>query len=153
MSDKIIELIKQASDNCIKAGKPVEFTSGTVISENPLTIMTEQKLQLTENFITLTSAVKDRYADMEITTATQAIPDHTHDVITNTLVNSEHSHNINSVTEYAGSHSHDITGIKRIKLLNGLKKGEKVLLARWQGGQRYIVLDRISDNICSGEWL
>lgn len=153
MSDKILRIIKQAAKETNESGKPVEFTSGTVIAENPLTIMTEQKLQLTENFITLTSAVKDRYVDMEITASTQTIPDHTHNITTDTLTNDGHSHNINSVTELAGSHKHDITGVKRIKLFNGLKKGEKVLLVRWQGGQRYIVIDRISDNICDGEWL
>lgn len=35
---------------------------------------------------------------------------------------------------------------------NGLQLGERVLLLRWQGGQKYLVLDRVSEAITKGEW-
>lgn len=51
------------------------------------------------------------------------------------------------------SHDHDYIGRKKIMIYNCLKVGEKVLLLRRQGGQDYIILDRIFDPIVSGQWL
>ncbi len=34
----------------------------------------------------------------------------------------------------------------------GLQVGEKVLLLRWQGGQKYLVLDRLEPAQTKGEW-
>ena len=45
-------------------------------------------------------------------------------------------------TSYS-SHSHKVSGKKRMVMLNSLAVGETVLLARKQGGQKYVVLDRI----------
>lgn len=44
-------------------------------------------------------------------------------------------------------------GRKRIRVYNGLLKGEKVILVRFQEGQRFLVLDRVSEHIVKGEWL
>lgn len=37
----------------------------------------------------------------------------------------------------------ELTGIKKITVTNALKAGEKVILVRQQGGEKYIVLDRV----------
>ncbi|MDE6579613.1 MAG: DUF2577 domain-containing protein [Ruminiclostridium sp.] len=37
-------------------------------------------------------------------------------------------------------------------LLNGLREGEEVILLRVEGGQRFIVLDRVSEYDVKGEW-
>lgn len=50
------------------------------------------------------------------------------------------------------SHLHNIAGRKRMRVYNGLHKGEKVVLLRMRGGQKYLVLDRITDHIVGGEW-
>ena len=34
----------------------------------------------------------------------------------------------------------------------GLQVGERVLLRRWQGGQKYLVLDRLEPAQTKGEW-
>lgn len=34
----------------------------------------------------------------------------------------------------------------------GLQVGERVLLLRWQGGQKYLVLDRLEPAQTKGEW-
>ena len=41
------------------------------------------------------------------------------------------------------SHNHAVTGKKTMTLHNALKKGEKVALLRTQGGQQYVVIDRV----------
>lgn len=41
------------------------------------------------------------------------------------------------------THTHDIEGTKQMTIHNHLEKGEEVILLRMQGGQKYIVLDRI----------
>lgn len=38
-------------------------------------------------------------------------------------------------------------GTEEVLLRRGLEAGDKVLLARMQGGQRYIVLDRLVDSL------
>lgn len=50
------------------------------------------------------------------------------------------------------SHLHNIAGRKRMRVYNGLHKGEKVVLLRMRGGQKYLVLDRITPHIVGGEW-
>lgn len=50
------------------------------------------------------------------------------------------------------SHLHNIQGRKKIRVYNGLHKGEIVLLLRCAGGQQYIVVDRLSPHIVGGEW-
>ena len=41
------------------------------------------------------------------------------------------------------SHNHTITGTKSLTIHNALKVGDKVILIQVQGGQRYIVLDKV----------
>lgn len=41
------------------------------------------------------------------------------------------------------THRHTVTGRKRVTVHNALAVGDEVILARKQGGQQYIVLDRI----------
>lgn len=50
------------------------------------------------------------------------------------------------------SHLHNIAGRKKIRVYNGLHKGEKVILLRMRGGQKYLVLDRLTPHIVGGEW-
>jgi fibronectin type 3 domain-containing protein len=39
--------------------------------------------------------------------------------------------------------THTIKGIKKMKMKNGLKVADKVILVKQQGGQKYLVLDKI----------
>lgn len=44
------------------------------------------------------------------------------------------------------SHSHAVIGKKTATVKNGLKIGEKVILLRMQGGQRFLILDRVRES-------
>ena len=59
---------------------------------------------------------------------------------------------VDKQTKQHTSHLHNIAGRKRIRVYNGLHKGEIVLLLRCAGGQQYIVVDRLSPHIVGGEW-
>lgn len=111
----MVDMMKQAAIEANEAAKPLSIVFGTVISEKPLQIDIELKQPLDEDFLILTNAVMDHDVSMSV------------------------SHH----TENEAGHAHGYTGIKTFKVLNGLKKGERVILLRMQGGQDYIVLDRV----------
>ena len=94
---------------------------------------------------------------------------HTHDITSETggSTSSEavsgstlHKHSYSGTTndalsgaEAATKHSHGYKGRKKIMLHYGLKQGESVLLIKMQGGQKYIVIDRIGGAPTEGEWV
>lgn len=58
-----------------------------------------------------------------------------------------------SLSEEATLHGHGYKGKKKVLMHYGLKQGESVLLIKMQGGQKYIVLDRIGNVPTEGEWV
>ena len=129
-ANDIMRMIKTAARDYINSTKPVEFCFGTVQATKPLTIAIEQKNTVIdgENIeLILTNNVKEHYVDITV------------------------SHNTETET-CTVPHKHKYSGRKKILLHYGLNVGEKVLLARWQGGQRYIVIDRVEDPPVKGEW-
>lgn len=59
-----------------------------------------------------------------------------------------HGHSYSGTSDSAGEtlnleHTHSYKGRKTFKVHNGLKSGEKVILLRVQGGNQYVVLDRV----------
>ncbi|MFA9376222.1 MAG: DUF2577 domain-containing protein [Lachnotalea sp.] len=112
------EQIKKVAMDAVNESEPSTFVYGTVTSANPLSIQVEQKLSLTKEFLVLTNNVIDYEVDIEVDWQTE---DETCSV----------------------SHKHDIKGKKKIKILNALKTDEKVILIKQQGGQKYLILDKI----------
>lgn len=120
---------------------------GTVTSTSPLEIQIDQKLSLTQDYLILTKAVLDYEVDIEVNHFTEQ----------SALVgygpwDTKHSHPDAGIGEINPNHRHQYLGRKKIKIFNGLQVGEKVILIRLQGGQRYVVLDRINDHTVTGEW-
>ena len=144
---KLVRIIKQTAMDAVQADKPVEVCFGKVMGVSPLQILVEQKLLLGEKQLVLTKAVTDHWVDIEVShyTVNDAFmnPDHTH--IT--------PHNITDEGNLDTTHKHEYSGRKKIMIYNGLKIGENVLLVRFDKGQRFVVLDRVSDHITEGEWI
>lgn len=142
------ESMKLIIGNYLNAIKPTDLFFGTVTNISPLTIQIDQKHILTESFLILSNMVKDHSVDITVSMQTEndayMNPSHTH---TGNLGNPTDAGNLDT------THHHDIKGRKKIIMHYGLKKGEKVILLRMQGGQRYLVLDRVETPICEGEWL
>jgi hypothetical protein len=129
----LVEVIKRIAGEAVEASKPTAITYGKVISVSPLSIQIEQKLTLPAEFFKLTKAVTDHYVDMTVSHVTE---------------------DQSGGSGYAlfASHNHGYSGRKKYLVHNGLQAGEEVILLRVQGGQRFIVLDRVFDHITEGEW-
>lgn len=130
----MLNVIKQAAIQAVNANRPVILVQGEVMKINPLTIKVDQKAELPEHFFALTHLVKDYYVDISVAHVT------------------ENRGGGGGYAEFA-SHNHDYTGRKKIKIHNALRIGERVHLLQVQGGQKYIVIDRVHDPITEGEWL
>lgn len=139
----IIETIKKAALDAIENSSPTSIMYGTVTSVKPLEIQVEQKLLLTSEFLVLTKNVIDYEVEVSINWNTEQ-----------QNLNSSHTHNCSVVSNEDISvtienqdinltHNHNITGKKKITIHNGLKQNDKVILLQQQGGQKFIVLDKI----------
>ncbi len=164
MSEQLLNIIKKAAKEAIDEATPSNVMFGTVTSTSPLTINVEQKLSLTSEFLVLTKNVVDYTVDvsMDWSTETRSLnANHSHDASSNVSVTSKASVSPNpdnisvSVTSDASadvsvqqkninlSHAHGISGRKSLTIHNALKNGDKVILIRQHGGQKYVVLDKI----------
>lgn len=126
---ELIKIIKRAALDAINASKPVEVCFGKVTSAFPLKILVEQKMTLGEAQLVLCRNVTD--------------------YVTTVSIPSEYGWATQNRSGGSGdpafaSHNHDIViSKKKITVHNGLVVGDEVILIRQQGGQKYIVVDRI----------
>lgn len=111
----LLSIMKKASTEAVEAGKPVNILFGKVTSSLPLQINIEQKMTLTDAQLVLTRNV------------------------TNYTINL----GMNLSTDEVDEHLHSIIGMQKVTIYNSLVVGDEVLLIRMQGGQKYIVLDRV----------
>lgn len=116
--------IKKAATEAVEAGKPSDFCFGKVISVSPLKISVEQKMTLGAAQLALTRNVTDYTTTIRVDWLTE-----------------DKSGGVNA--DSFASHNHSISGTKQITIHNGLKIGEKVVLMKQKGGQKYLVLDRV----------
>ena len=143
------DIIKQFAKNAFDSTMPFSFHYGTVKSTDPIEIEVEQKLILTENDLIFTTLVQDFDVQMYMEHETEK-------------TDLTHKHNISpaSVCTYSGTplsslisildsdsskenHIHEYKGVKTFTVNLKLAKDEKVLLLRIQGGQKFLVLDRV----------
>lgn len=132
--NNLVQVIQQIAEQTNKTGKPTSIVYGEVMTVDPLTIQVEQKLTLPAEFFKLTNAVRDHYVDITVSHVTE-------------------NRSGGSGDPAFASHNHDYSGRKKILVHNGLRVGEQVILIQAQGGQDFIILDRVFDHITEGEWL
>lgn len=142
MANPLLEIIKQASVEAVQAGNPVKVVFGTVISESPLQIMIDQKIILTEEFLILCRNVTDYNLDMTVDHITEdADPNQTDKMSGGAYYPSFSAH------LHKHSHKHPYKGRKTFLVHRKLLVGEEVLLLAMQGGQKFVVVDKIGSNI------
>lgn len=160
----IVELIQEIVKNTNNASALTNVMFGTVTNTAPLKILVEQKLELSEEFLILTKNVKDYNVDVTVNwftenTTLNANHAHTTNVNSNISVSSEISPNDNnqkitnavdkdisvSVEEKSIdlTHKHKVSGRKIMTVHNALSKGDKVILIQQEGGQKFVVLDKV----------
>jgi len=120
----LIKLIKRIAVEAVEASKPTNIVFGQVTSASPLKITVEQKITLSSQQLILTRNVTDHEIEM-------------------TLEHETDYKSGGSGDSSFASHNHAVTGKKTMTMHNALKKGEKVALLRTQGGQQYVVIDRV----------
>ena len=115
----LVDLIKTTAIKAVLSTNPVNVLFGTVSQESPLEIEIHQKLKLTEEFLVVTKRVTRYEVDLE----------HNHSYTDN---------GSQGTTEKALA---DLLTKKPIR--TGLKKDDKVVLMRVQGGQKFVVMDKV----------
>ncbi len=116
--NELVRAVKQAALDAVRAGDPMAVCFGTVLSSSPLKIQVDQKKTLGAAQLILTSNVRDFTVEMTVDHETEAFGG------------------------AAADHVHAYKGRKSFRVHLGLKKGEKVILVRCDGGQKFLVLDR-----------
>ena len=127
MSQNLIQIIKQAATEAVEASNPTAILFGRVISTSPLQINVEQKMTLTKDFLILSKNVTDYQINVPVDTETGET----------TIQRAINGENVNL------THKHNIKKTITITIKNGLAKDDNVILLRIQGGQKYIVLDKL----------
>jgi hypothetical protein len=123
-ANDLLIAIKKASVEAIDATKPTALVFGKVTSSSPLKINIEDKMTLTAAQLVLTRNVTNYKVNMTV--------DH----------QTEDTSGGSGDSSFA-SHHHSYKGKKEFTIHNGLVVGDEVVLIRMQGGQKYLVLDRV----------
>ena len=143
-TNQLVKAVKQAALEAVSASEPMGICFGAVTSTSPLKIQVDQKLELTAAQLILTSAVRDFTVEATLDHETgDALSTHTHE-FSGTTEGGSHSHTYSGTTSGVNlTHSHSYAGRKAFRVHLALKAGEQVLLLRADGGQKFIVLDRV----------
>lgn len=126
----LLSMIKKASVDAVENGKPFSAIMGAVETINPISIRISQNIVLYESQLILTDAVRNHKTEISFDR-----PDILQVVTNWNMSETEES------SKYKISHKEKIK--HEVTVYNDLKQGEGVILLRTQGGQRFIVLDRI----------
>lgn len=128
----LVRAVKQAAVEAVRAENPMGVCFGTVTGTEPLEVTVDQKMILTEAQLILTGQVRERTVEMTVDHETQPV---------------SHGHTVKDTYTGGGSalpveHAHAYQGRKTFLVHRGLQTGEKVILLRCDGGQRFLILDR-----------
>lgn len=131
-SNNFLELIKRAAVEADEQAQPCDLLFGTVVSESPLKIRVEQKLELGEAQLILTRNVSDH----KVKIRGRNVQSYCFRYDSGKLDDDDNSDETEKLT-----HTHAVGEIE-IEIKNALKTGEQVILIKQRGGQKYLVLDR-----------
>ena len=125
---ELLDIIKRAGTKAVDAGNPVNVMIGTVTKASPLEVNVSQGFTLSEDFLIITERVtkyeqnlkhKHGYIDTVPGTPPAPTPKNTEDA------------------------NYDNDPLPKLTIRHGLKVGDKVVLLRVQGGQQFVVLDKV----------
>ena len=129
-SSDFVKVIKKTAIEAVKNSKPTDIFYGTVQSISPLTIFIDQKLILSEKFLIIPESLTDYETEI-------SFDDPSVKQVFTTWNMEETSESTPSKISFKEKIKHKIT------VYNSLKTGEKVILLRQQGGQKYMIVDRV----------
>lgn len=148
----LIKILKKSSLDAFEASKPCHVVFGTVTSESPLKVNVEQKMTLTSAQLIIPRSLTNYTVMIDIDDATEIGAGHIdlthkHSFSGDTGSYNSHSHSFSGETENGGgidiSHTHKFKGRKEITIRNALKINDEVIMIRVQGGQKYLIVDKV----------
>lgn len=117
----LISIVKQAAVEAVNAAEPSGIEFGTVLSSEPLSIQLDTKEILSEDFFILTNNVREYHTKISIDEGE----------LKKALEGTENEH------------THEYPEEFTITVHNELKEGDKLILIKNQGGQQYVILDKV----------
>ena len=123
-ANEFLRAVKRAAIDAVRSLDLTDIREGEVVTDSPLSIRINQKLTLSSKYLILTDAVRDITVDISV--------DHT----------TENTSGGSGDSSFA-SHNHAYKGKKQITIHRALRTGEKVILIKASGGQKYVVLNRV----------
>lgn len=138
MASGLVEIIKLAASEANEAGKPINLVYGTVLTEEPkLSIKITEQITLNDKQLIVPERLTDHVIEMTVDHFTE----------NDAFMNGSHTHSCPDGGTDGGNlnttHKHAYKGRKKWLWHNKLLTGQKVILLRVQGGQKYFVLDRM----------
>lgn len=124
----LMKAIKRTAVEAVEAEKPVKICFGRVTGVSPLQISVEQKMTLGKQQLVLTRNV----TDYKVLISGGNVQDYCYEG------EAPETH----MLPVSPSHTHAIGNVE-VTVYNGLAVGDEVVLLRQQGGQKYIVADRV----------
>lgn len=124
-ASKLVNMIKTINTNVSESQQGIAVMFGLVIDANPLQIKVDQRFIIDKDFLILTHRLQSKSLNLN----------HTHQYEDNDGANS-----INKNTEPPKANSSDLSNIE---VSSALAVNDRVILLRIQGGQKYIVLDKV----------
>ncbi|AFL99532.1 Protein of unknown function (DUF2577) [Desulfitobacterium dehalogenans ATCC 51507] len=112
----LLDLIKTASGDALNASNPVNILFGEVLTVNPLSVKVDQRFTLPADFLIVPESLIRYEVDLK------------------------HMH---QYTDDGSPNNTSEALTSKIVIRSGLAAGNKVLMLRVQGGQRYVVLDKV----------
>ncbi len=125
-ANEFVEMLKRAAIRAVEAQKPVEFCFGEVKNISPLKILVEQKILLGEVQLILCQNVTEHKIHISV----ENIQDFFYEGESQNSMKVDPSR---------------FRAVKRMPITvhNGLAVGDNVILFRQQGGQKYLVVDKV----------
>ncbi len=146
MSSGLIQLIKQVAMDAMDNNQMTDLRFGKVTSTDPLKVQVTNQFTIPEELLIVPRHLTDYTVKVNFNWESEeedtSKGQHKHEYLCNgvpavTTVTTKHTHITKS--------ENDNDQTKEIKILNHLKKDDKVALLRKQGGQCYYILDRVDD--------
>jgi len=109
----LLSTFKQAAMDAVAASNPTAVMFGIVTKDSPLEVTVDQRFTLTADFL----------------------------IVPESLIHFELL--LHHIHQYAGGTTEPALPEEPVVVRRGLQNGDKVLLLRVQGGQQYLILDRV----------
>jgi hypothetical protein len=130
--NELLDVMKQSAKGVMDDADLADICFGTVASASPLKVKVEQKYEIGKENLVVPQYLTNFTVGVTVSWQTE---NETY----------QHSHTVEGTESSQDSHTHkhSISGTKQITINNALKSGDKVILIKQLGGQKYLIIDRV----------